>query len=365
MATNQTEGDAQMEAVAASFRAAAHIYGGLGSPLYEALCINAADDPDIVSLASNAMGNARPIHVFTAVHYLLLRNPDSPLSRYFRTLTEDLAPPDKAYPAFARYCAEHRDEILQLMKTHTVQMTFVERCRSLVAPMSLVAAQAGEPLNLVEIGCAAGVLLTFDKYAYDLDGRGRIGPANAPVTLSGELRGGPSLRIPKIGTRTGLDLHTVNVNAEDERRWILASTFPELHEQQARLATALDVVAETDITMLQGDALDLLPGILAATPSPLCVYHSACLMYWSADGKAALNTLLMDASRDRDIYRVGLEPTEHFDAWSQGRSSNPYQSQMGPPLMGEVTITRYSKGTADSRLVARQTSDYGTTEWID
>ena len=278
------------EEVAASFRAAAHIYKGMGSPLYEVFCLKGADDPDMIALASNAMANGRAIHIFTAVHHLLLRNPNDPLSRYYPTLTDNPTPPDGAYPAFARYCAEHRGEILQLLKTHTVQMTYVERCRSLVTPLSVIAQQAGEPLNLVEIGCSAGVLLTFDKYAYDLRGQGAVGPADAALTLTGELRGGPALRIPKIGTRTGLDLRVVNVKSEEERRWILASTYPETREQQVRLAKALDVVAATDIRMLQGDALDLLPRVLAETPGPLCVYHSACLMYWSPEAQRRRST---------------------------------------------------------------------------
>jgi hypothetical protein len=365
--TTDRAGMAQRESdneIAASFRAAVHIYGGLGAPLYSTLCIRAADDPAMLDLASYALENGRPIHVFTAVHYLLLRDPSDPLSRFYATLTENPAPPEDAYPAFAAYCARHRDEILALMKVNTVQMTYVERCRSMVAPFTQIAAEAGEPINLIEIGCAAGILLTFDKYAYILNSRGRVGSASAPLTLEGELRGDPPLRIPKIGTRTGLDLHVVDVNSEEQRRWILASTYPENREQQKRLVTALDVVAQTDIAMHEGDALALLPGLLASMPSPLCVYHSACLMYWSTEAKDKLNNLLKDASRDRDIYRLSLEPSEQWDKWSLGRADNPFEAKNGPPMTGETIITKYSRGNAEKRVVARHSPDYGTIAWI-
>ena len=72
-----------------------------------------------------------------------------------------------------------------------------------------------------------------------------------------------------------------------------------IRQQQKRLATALDVVARTEIRLLEGDALDMLPVALADTPSPICVYHSACLMYWSKEAKRALDELLQEASRDR------------------------------------------------------------------
>jgi hypothetical protein len=287
------------------------------------------------------------------------------LSRYYATLADAPAPPDDAYPAFTRYCVEHRDQILGLLLTRTVQMTYVERCRPLVAPLSLVAAQAGEPLNLIEIGCAAGVLLTFDKYAYVLDERGRVGGADAPITLTGDLRGGPALRIPRIGTRTGLDLHVVDVKSEEQRRWVLASTYPETREQQKRLSTAMEIVANTDIKMIEGDAVTLLPGVLAATPDPVCVYHSACTMYWSAESKEALDTILKDASRTRDIYRVSLEPTEHFDSWSMGRGDKSNEPQTTPQFTGEAIITRYSRGESQKRLVSRHSMDYGTIEWVD
>jgi hypothetical protein len=154
-----------------------------------------------------------------------------------------------------------------------------------------------------------------------------------------EVRGGPPLHIPKIGTRIGLDLHRVNVRSAEERQWLLALSFPEFREQQARLAIALDVVAQTDIRTLEGDGLALMPRVLAETPSPLCVFHSTCLFYWSAEAKAALDALLIDASRSRDIYRVGIEPSERFDSWYAGRADSPEQPQgIAQSSWGEVVI---------------------------
>ena len=93
-------------------------------------------------------------------------------------------PPEDAFPEFVRFCREHREEILQLLDTRTVQTTYAERCRTVMPLLSRVADEAGEPLNLVEIGCSVGVLLTFDKYAYELERGGRLGAADAPLTLS-------------------------------------------------------------------------------------------------------------------------------------------------------------------------------------
>jgi hypothetical protein len=353
-----------LETIKASFRASEPIYRSMGSPLYAELCTGALADDDILALTQGAEASARPVHLFTAVHHLLLGDPDDPLSAFFPTLTEQPAPAEQAYPEFARYCRAHRDEILRLIDSHSVQMTYAERCRALLPPLALVAEQAGEPLNLVDIGCSAGVMLTFDHYAYEYAGHDRVGPADAPLTLAGELHGNPPLRIPAIGTRTGIDLNIVDVAAEEDRRWVLASTFPELRDEQARLARALDVVARTDIRFLQGDGLELLPHVLADTPSPLCIFHSATLFYWSPDAKASLEELLKESSRERDIYRVGLEPSEQFIAWQQGRGGGDSDGKDIPK--GEIMVTRYRDGAAESRVVAHNNrADYGSVEWLD
>jgi hypothetical protein len=354
-----------LEAVAGAFRANAELYAGMGVALYAELCRRAAEDPDLLALAAHGQDGARPMHLFSAAHYLLLQDASDPLARWFATLTPEPAPAAEAFDAFKRFCRERRAEIVELLRTRTVQTTFVERCRALVAPMALVAERAGEPLNLIEIGCSAGVLLTFDKYAYELDAAGRIGPADAPLTLRGELRGGPRLRLPRIGARIGLDLHPMDVRSEAARRWLLALCFPEHHEEQARLATALDVVAHTDIRLREGDALDLLPAALAETPGPLCVFHSACLFYWSAEARAALDALLREAGRTREIWRIGVEPTDSWNAWNKGEAGGEEGAagQRGRPS-GGVSIWRYADGGCEGGFVARNSWDYGTLDWV-
>jgi hypothetical protein len=353
-----------LDTLAAAFRAGSQLYDRMGATLYSVLCREAAAEPELLALAAHGQDAAAPMHLFSSVHYLLLRDPSDPLARFFATLVETPAPPKDAIGELKRFCRERRDEILELIRTRTVQTTFVERCRALVAPMSVVAEEAGEPLNLVEIGCSAGVLLTFDKYAYELNDAGRLGPADAPLTLQGEVRGGPALRIPRIGARVGIDLHPVNVRSEEERRWLLALCFPEYREQQARLAIALEEVARSDIRVLEGDALDLLPGVLAEVPDPLCVFHSACLFYWSAEGREALNAMLRDASRERDIWRIGIEPTDSWNAWNKGRAETAEEREAGARPAGGVTISSYRRGVVESRFVARNSSDYGRLDWI-
>jgi hypothetical protein len=355
----------RLSAAAASLRAGARLYDVMGTPLYATLCERGASDAEIVELVSRGQEGAAPMHLFSAVHYLLLRDSSDPLSRFFATLTPDPLPSQDAFPEFLRFCREHRDEILNLLKTRTVQTTYAERCRTVMPLLSRVADEAGEPLNLIEIGCSAGVLLTFDKYAYELEQGGRVGAIDAPLTLPLKVVGGPRLRIPRIGSRIGLDLHVLDTRSEEERRWLLALSFPEHRQQQAALALALTEVARTPMKMIEGDALATLPAALAEAHDPLCVFHSACLMYWPSQAKAALEALLIDASRDRCIYRVAIEPTERFISEQKGRPDAPEPPGQGKRIRGEAIISRYRGGVVDRIAAARTAPDYGSIEWID
>lgn len=355
-----------LEMVAATFRASEQIFGGMGARLYAELCKGVVGSPELLEMGARALAAARPAHLFSAVHYLLLSEPDQPLARFFATLSDDPSPPEAAFPVFRRFCLQHRDAILDILDTRTVQTTYVERCAALMPLVSFVADQAGEPLNLIEIGCSAGVLLAFDKYAYEVTGRGRVGAAGATLVLEAEVHGGPDPRIPQIGERVGLDLHPVDCRSEAERRWLLALCFPELRDEQRRLAAALDIVGQTEITMLEGDAMEHLRDVLARTPDPVCVFSSACLFYWSRDARAALEELLVAASRGREFYRVSLEPTEDYDAWAKGRSPGAAEGLATlQPSTGVVSIIRYRDGVAEGRAVAQKLGPLSGLRWID
>ncbi|HWU25978.1 MAG TPA: DUF2332 domain-containing protein [Rhizomicrobium sp.] len=344
---------AQIDATAAALKASASSSAATGARLYAELGPRMAEDPELVALASQGLASLPGVHLFAAVHYLLLRDSHDPLAQYYATLTESPKPSEQAFPEFARFCKAYREQILQLLKTRTIQMTIAERCQILMPPLSYVADRAGEPLNLIEIGCSAGLLLAFDKFAYQLKGRGVLHSENAPLTLGFDVRGGPELHIPKIGKRIGLDLRPVDVKSEDERRWLLAQFNPESREYQARLATALDAVARTDIRFLEGDALDYLPDLIAENPGPLCVYHANCVLYWSPEARAALERLLLEASRGREFFRVEMEP----DLQKIASAPNPIL---------DIVIGHYRNGAVDSKVVAHATlPDLALFKWED
>jgi len=355
---------ADLEKTAGAYRAAEQMYGALGSPLYAALCREGAKDPEVLALSAGGLDAASPVHLFTSAHYLLLGGVEHPLARFFATLAEDPAPPDEAWPHFRDFCLTYRDELSELIATKPVQMTYAYRCRTLLPPMCVVADEVGEPLNIVELGCSAGVLLCFDKYGYELRDGEHVGDPASPVQLAGAIHGGgPRLRIPKIGSRTGLDLNVIDPTSEEDRRWMIATCYPELLEDQRQLSDAMDIVAATDIAFHEGDALALLPGVLAETPDPVCVYHSACLFYWDKEQKAELDRQLREASRGRTIHRISVETTDQANRWLEGRNEALDKTGAAAQATGEIIVTRYRDGEAEAEWLAASTPDFGTMWW--
>ena len=105
--------------------------------------------------------------------------------------------------------------------------------------------------------------------------------------------------------------------------------------------------------------------MLAKTPGPLCVLHSACLFYWGPEAREALDRQLLEASRGREIWRIGIEPTESWNAWNRGETRAEKDPRSDTQPAGGVTISRYSDGAVESRFVARNSSDYGRLDWIE
>ncbi|MGE0386324.1 MAG: DUF2332 domain-containing protein [Gammaproteobacteria bacterium] len=337
-----------------------------GSVLYSTLCDRARHDAEIVALAARARPGAPPhFSLLCAVHYLLHRQRDAPLARWYATLCDSPLPPEQAWTPFRDFCLARAPEIVALMRERTVQSTAAERAAYVLPLLAHVAGIAGEPLGLIEIGASAGVLLAFDDYRYEF-GDFSIGPQDSPVRIRSRWAGPAAAaprRMPAIGARIGLDLHPVDLSDPDARAWILGSIFPEWRQQHANLQAAFDLVARRGIRTLAGDALDNLDEALAQVPDPLCILHSHCLYYWPAAAKQALDDRLRGIGRRRTVHRIGIEQPDGYAARARdaARAGRPAADESIFPL---ATCTLYRGGEAQSRTLAR-CGQYGDfVDWL-
>src|SRR3989442_15035687 len=152
------------------------------SPLYTNLALRVAEDPELLRLAASAQEKAAlPNLFFAAVHLLLLKGEHHQLAAFYPSLNNSSQHYDYVYPYFRSFVLERKNEIVEIITTHSVQTNEVGRCAALIPAFELVARQVeNRPLALIEIGSTAGLTLLWDRYHYRYDENLRCGPPNSP-----------------------------------------------------------------------------------------------------------------------------------------------------------------------------------------
>lgn len=230
------------------------------SALYRRLSGGVANEPDVTAMMLEARPDQRwPMLLLAAVHLE----------------TRRYGEPYPTEPgALLDFCRSHRQALMETIRARSTQTNEVARCAYLL-PCFAEVSGAG-PLALIEVGASRGLLLNFDRYAYDYSGR-RVGDPLSPLTLGCELRQGePPLLLPEVASRVGVDL---TPPPDDE--WLRACAFADQPERLDRLDAALGIAAKHPPRVIQGDALDLLPDLIAAVPdgAQAVVFHTAVLAY--------------------------------------------------------------------------------------
>lgn len=305
----------QTGALSESFESFAREIYRDSSPLYERLSYGVAADPEILSLAAHARNTPVSHLLFAAVHFLLLKGTRHPLSAFYPSI--DGGFPSKSedpYPYFRTFCLEHKDEIRTLISFHLVQTNEVRRCALLLPAFGLVDQATNRPLALVELGTSAGLNLLWDRYGYDYGDEQYYGDPNSPVQIACALRGSrrPYLPVdlPEVAFRTGADINPVDVRDPEAVLWLHALVWPEQYEERARvLQRAIQLARQEPPALVAGDALQLLPGILAEVPedTALCVFHTFVVNQFSKEARKRLSSTLAAHAAERDVFWISVE----------------------------------------------------------
>jgi hypothetical protein len=268
-----------------------------------------AGDEDLLDLAAEARpGQQATNMLMAATHLLVLKDPSLPFARFFG---DDAEPPEAAAAEYAAFCASHRDELVRILRERLVQTNVPARGSAVRLALHEVGRRVTGPVDFFEIGPSAGIQLRFDRWAVETGGR-RFGPPDAPLTLAPEWRSDqspPDLdAIPPVRERLGVDLHPVDATDPEERLWLQALVWPEHRERFAELAAALDAVAADPPTILQGDAIELLPSLELPDDVPLVVFHAMVRVHVPEDRLEAFDAAIAGLGRRRRLLHVSLEP---------------------------------------------------------
>ncbi len=339
-----------------SLRAAFHRFArveapGLDSPTYAELAYGVSMDDDLLKIAAHTRPHQPPPNMlFAAVQYLLLSGLDHPLAAHYPIIAAKPRPLGPALPHFRDFCLEHRDRIVELIRTRLTQTNVVRRCTCLLPAFSIVCHETSSPLALIDLGASAGLNLNFDRYAYryQRDGREilRWGSDGAQIKLEAELRGNGELPpIPSaipIASRDGIDLDPVDLANPDQLLWLRALIWPEHVERHQQLIDAATEFKDSDIRMHAGDATRVLPALIESVPREhaLVVYSTIALHQFPWESRQRIANTLAAASAERPVWQIALE------------GNDP-----------ELSITRYRNGAGETETLADASPHGWWIEW--
>jgi hypothetical protein len=312
------------------FRRQAEHFGALGSPVYARLAERLARDPKPARpfLGDNPDFHD-PLRLFGAVNHLVLTGAAP------NALSGD-------WEDFAAALLRHRDEIRRRVREQGVQTNEVQRCTALLPAFLTVARQTGLPLELLELGPSAGLNLLFDRYRY-VYAEGTWGPAGAELELVADERGGrvPATLLaeqPSVRRRRGIDLAPVDATSEEGYLLLRSFVWPGLDDRVRRLDAAVATLrtASDSLELIQGDYVELLPGMLAERPESAVtvVFQTASTGYLAPELAGRLRRSLDDAGDDgRPLAWIS---TRRWDE-REGTREDVYELELrvwpGPPRL--------------------------------
>ncbi|MDQ6697385.1 MAG: DUF2332 domain-containing protein [Actinomycetota bacterium] len=313
--TEEATGDEAVAELAANFRE----FGEITSrkmPLYRRLCLGAAADLDVVRRVFLAKPAQRRVNLLlAAVHDLVLSGEDTPLAAWYASMTE--APravgpgDDDPFPHFRTLVLEH-PHVAERLATRSTQTNEVGRCAALLPAVAGIAAEAGRPVGLVDVGTSAGLNLLLDRYEYHYEPGGHVGGPSS-VRLAAKVIGDRPFPVPTsmppIASRVGLDLHPVDITDPAAVRWLVACQWPDQLERLERARGALEAARADPPRILQGDAVDDLQAAIATVPAAaLPVVTSSWVMaYLPDDRQRAFIAQLDRVAARRDVSLVFAE----------------------------------------------------------
>jgi hypothetical protein len=247
-----------------------------------------------------------------AITFLVRRDRPVPLAGYFPE--PGAAQPqfdDGFFPAFRAFCASRLDDITEVCQGHRYQMNEVARCTQIVLGIAAASAGSAGPMALVDLGTGAGLGLQLDRYRYRVGNAGH-GPAEASLTLACQVRGPivpPSASLPPIVARIGVDVDPVDLADPAARAWLQACAPPEA-SALSRLAAAVEIARRRPARIIAGDAVDVLPRVLASIPARqrITVVDAYTAVFLAQERRAELAGVLADAATTRPVTWVSLDP---------------------------------------------------------
>ena len=221
---------------------------------------------------------------------------------------------------WAAFVLAHADPVVRECSARSLQTNEPLRCAAMLPALSRIEG----PIALLELGASGGLCLYPDRYAYRYRAGDRVAEVGeSAVVLQAEVRGGdlPSVRLPEVVWRAGIDLQPLDARRAPDRAWLEGLVWPEERERAARISAALDLVAQDPPLLVAGDVSDLEAVRAVAAEAPddatLVVTTPGVLPYLPRARRDALIAALRDpGSWPRGVRWITLDQPALHDAWT-------------------------------------------------
>ena len=201
------------------------------------------------------------------------------------------------------------DEVVAIAARRRTRPDETGRCAVLHPAIAEAASRVGaRAVGLIDVACSAGLDLNVDRVGITYSNGQVLGDPSSPVRFTASVVGDrpvPTLTIPEVVARIGIDREPVDVTDADDARWLRACLPPDQPERAAMLDAELALAATDPPLLLTGDAVDLLPDALARVPANAL---PVVVTTW------ALSQVPLE-SRLRFLQRLDAAATDRAVAW--------------------------------------------------
>lgn len=327
------------ERTARLLRQQGHACSVLGSPLYADLLGHAADDllaagPTAEVLDGHLQDrgpSALALRMLGGVHALVLSGQAPELAAFYRSAGGTADPGAggaRAWAALRATLAGHRDAVREWL-ARPPQTNEVGRAAALIGGFRYIAAEAGLPIRLTEIGASAGLNLRADYFHIPGDA-GSYGDPSSPVVLRGAWQGqSPPAAPVAVVARTGGDVDPIDPATPAGRLTLTAYVWPDQAGRLERLRSALDLAALVPVDLRQEPASATLARTEVTDGSWTVLWHSVVRQYLDQQQRTAVaervRALGEAATRSSRFAYLCLEPTRDtgflvtLTTWPGGR----------------------------------------------
>jgi hypothetical protein len=287
------------------------------SPLYKRVALGLSESDEALRAIEAAPARKRnPTVILAALHDLALAGRAPALAAayaYADAEADAEAEADAAAGEAIATLLRMTDAVAEIAVRRPVRADETGRHAVLYPAIAEAARRAGaKAVGLIDVGCSAGLNLNVDRVGITYGNGPSLGDPSSPVQVSSRIAQGrpvPARAMPEVVARVGVDLDPVDVTDVDAARWLRACLPPDQPERRARLDAEMALAATAPPLLLQGDAVDLLPGAIARVPSDALpvVTTTWALSKFSLETRQRFLRRLEEAAADRPVAWVSAE----------------------------------------------------------